>query len=160
MPATFDHRAGALLRDTELQIGVTTDAVSVAGGMRYNGSAFQLLDSKGPYDPRTASLLAHATLFDMPHLIAGTGPMLSGAYRSATYFGGAFLNTETWWTSAAQTIKLASHQLVYTTANYVNPAQEIWTLFDGTAAANVVRRVTDSLTYVGISEVGRQRSIT
>ena len=160
MPATFDHRAGALLRDTELQIGTTPDAVSVPGGMRYNGSAFQLLDARGQYDPRTAAILAHATLFDMPHLIAGTGPILNGAYRTATYFGGAFLNTETWWTSTAQAVRLAAHGYTYVTANFANPATEFWVLYDGTAAANVVRRVTDTMTYVGVAESSRTRSVS
>lgn len=160
MAQTFDHRAGTAYRDVEYQVASTGAAtvVSAQGGIRYNGSSFQMLDALGQFDPRKQALLDHATVYDMPHVIAGTGPMLQGAYKTQTFVGGVFLDTETWWVSSAQAIKLSSHQMVYQTNNFVNPSQEIWTLFDGTVQNNVLRRVTDLISYSGIAETARQRT--
>jgi hypothetical protein len=161
MPITVDRRPGAAYRETEFQVSSTGAAtvVSAQGGLRYNGSAFQMLDALGQYDPRKQALLDHALTFDMPHLLAGGSPVLQGAFKTQTFYLGAFLNLETWWVSSAQTAKLSTHQFFYNTASYANPSQEVWTLFDGTAQNNILRRVTDVISYSGINETIRQRTI-
>lgn len=158
--ATPDHRAQIAYRDTEVQLGGTgpSTVVSGQGGIRYSGTAFQLLDAAGQYDPRTASILAHASVYDMPHVLAGAGPALNSAYKTQTFYNGVFLNTETWWLNSAQLIKLSTHQFVYGGSSYVNPTREIWTLFDGSAQNNVIKTVSDQIFYSGVVEVGRQRT--
>lgn len=160
MAITVDRRPGSSFREVEFQVASTGAAtvVSAQGGMRYNGTAFQMLDAVGQFDPRTASILAHATTYDLPHIIAGTGPMLQGAYKTQSFVGGAFLSEEIWWTSSAQTIKLSSHAFSYATANFVNPASEIWVLYSGTVTNTVVRKVTDVISYAGIAEISRTRT--
>lgn len=160
MAQTPDHRWQVCARDQEFLVASTgaNAVVSAPGGMRYNGTAIQLRDARGQYDPRTAAILAHATLFDLPHLLAGGSPVLQGAYYTATYYVAAFLNTETWWTGTDQTIKLASHTLTYATASYVNPNSESWVVYDGTTANAVVRTVTDTISYAGIVETSRRRA--
>lgn len=161
---TVDHRSGTAYRDTEFQVASTGTGtvVSGQGGIRYNGSAFQMLDAKGQYDPRTAAknaaVTAHTTVYDLPHVLAGSGPVLQGAYKTQTFYNGAFLNTETWWTSTAQKVKLSEHSFTYTTSNYINPSTESWTLYDGTTANAVVHRIVDTISYSGIVETGRTRS--
>lgn len=160
MAYTIDRRPGTAYRELEYQVASTGpgSVVSGQGGIRYNGAAFQMLDAVGQYDPRTAAILAHATTFDMPHIIAGTGPMLQGAYKTQTFVLGAFLDTETWWASRDQVVKLSTHRFLYSTGNFTNPISEIWTLFSGDASNIPIRTVTDSMVYSGISEVSRTRS--
>lgn len=160
MPATFDHRAGALLRDTELQIGSTTAAVSVAGGLRYNGQAFQLLDASGQYDPRQVWVSPHAFLNDLMHAMGGGGPVLQGAYKVSSYAsGGLFLLSETWFTSSAQATPISRHAFTYPTASYLNPVTESWTVYvSGTST--VAHTITDTMGYTGITEVSRVRTYT
>ena len=160
MAQTSDHRAQICYRDAEVQLGITgaTTVVSAPGGMRYSGAAFQLLDGLGQYDPRTAATLTHATLYDMPHVLNGNGPVLNAAYKTVTYYASAFVNTETWWTSSNQTIKLSSHSFVYAGTNYTNPTTETWTLYDGSSGNNVLHKVTDQMSYAGVNELARSRT--
>jgi len=50
---TPDRRPGALVENIEVQLGINGSAPTVAGALSYNGTAFQLKDAAGVYDPRT-----------------------------------------------------------------------------------------------------------
>lgn len=156
---TFDHRIAGY-RDIEMTIGSTgaNTVVSSQGGIRYNGTAFQMADAQGQFDPRTAFAAIHANLYDLPHIMAGNGPVLSGAVKTVVYVGGVFLLSETWWTSSAQTIAISKHAYTYPPANFTLPTTESWTQYTATGA--VLRTVTDQIQYSGINEVQRIRSVT
>ena len=148
-----------MYKDVEIQLGNSgVSAVSAPGGLRYNGSAFQLLDATGQYDPRLVYQLTHTQLNDMVHVLAGGGPVLNGSFKVTTYLAGIFVATETWYTSAARTIPMFQHRYIYPSGSYINPMAEVWTIYDGTLEAKVVRTLTDTMTYSGVSEISRARS--
>lgn len=160
MPVTQDHRAQICYRDAEVQIGSTgaTTTVSGPGGMRYNGSVFQLLDGTGQYDPRVVYQLTHAQLNDLIHVMGDGGPVLNGAVKVTAYAAGTvFIASETWYTSSAQTTPISLHRYVYPSGSYLNPTQEVWQVYlPGTST--VARTVTDTMVYSGINEISRNRS--
>lgn len=157
MAQTPDHRQTAY-RDLEVNIGSTGAGTMVSGpgGVRYNGSAFQLLDAQGQYDPRLVYQLTHSQLNDLIHVMAGGGPILSGAYKVTTYVAKVFVESETWYTSSPQATPISRRTFIYPSGSSINPTQEVWQVFD--AAGNVAHTVTDVLTFSGITEVARQRS--
>jgi hypothetical protein len=160
MAATQDHRAQICYRDAEVQLGSTgaTTTVSGPGGMRYNGSAFQLLDASGQYDPRLVYQLTHTQLNDLVHAMSDGGPVLNGAYKVIQYAAGTiFVSSETWYTSSSQALPVIRHAFIYPSGSYLNPTNEIWNVYvPGTTT--VARTVNDSIAYAGISEVSRTRS--
>lgn len=160
MAQTQDHRAQIAYRDTEVQIGSSGSAtvVSGVGGMRYNGTAFQLLDSVGQYDPRLAYQLTHAQLNDLIHVMSNGGPVLNAAYKVTAYAGNSlFVASETWYTTSARTIPISQHRFVYPAASFLNPTQEVWVVYTpGTSTA--LHTITDTMTYTGIVETSRTRS--
>ncbi len=158
--ATQDHRAQICYRDSEVQIGSTGAAtvVSGQGGIRYTGSAFQLLDGVGQYDPRVVYQLTHAQLNDLIHVMGGGGPVLNGAVKVTTYVVGTiFVASEAWYTTASHTIPISQHRYVYPSASYLNPTQEVWQVYVPGSAV-VAHTITDTMVYAGITEVSRTRS--
>jgi hypothetical protein len=102
----------------------------------------------------------HATLRQLIHLADGVGgPMEewpSGSYREILPAADPFPTLVTWWVTAAKTKKIVQKDLTYAG---VVPTQIKWTVYaaDGTTA---IASVTDTITYVGVFETSRLRTVT
>ena len=162
MAVTQDHRAQICYRDTEVQIGSTgaSTTVSAQGGLRYNGTSFQLLDGVGQYDPRTVWIAPHELLNDLVHMMHNAGPVLNNAYKLTTYAAGTpFVLSEVWYTSSNQTYPIVSHTFTYPSGSYLNPITEAWSIYLA-GTSTIAHTVTDTISYAGILETSRTRSYT
>lgn len=82
------------------------------------------------------------------------GPTLSGSFRETT--GGVFPSSVIWWDTPAKVTKMAS--LTITRNPNQTPATEVLTAYDtdGTPAITI----TDTITYSGVFESSRARTVT
>lgn len=80
----------------------------------------------------------------------------SGGYREIDGF--PFPQTVTWYTSIAKTVTLTEKTYVY--SGTIVPSQIILRLYDGTVGNNVLRTITDTISYNGVFEISRTRSVT
>lgn len=80
----------------------------------------------------------------------------SGGYREIV--GHPFPQTITWYFDSSKSITLAEKTFVY--SGSVVPSQVILRLYDGTLGNGVIRTITDTISYNGVFEVSRLRSVT
>jgi hypothetical protein len=100
---------------------------------------------------------AHRTLRQLIHFI-GDGPaegFASGAYKETLPAGSIFPTSEVWWESASKLKKIVS---LDTTWTGVNITAEVWKVYD-TDGSTVLATVTDAISYTGIFETDRTRTI-
>jgi hypothetical protein len=161
MPRTPDRDPGTRLEE---KLKLTSDDALTAdtqGEMVYTGSAFSFRDSIGTFDPRSGSGLSeaqHKALRALIHFI-DDGPadgFASGAYHVQLPSGDPFPTSAVWWESAAQTEKIV--ELTITRNANKTPATEVWKMFD-TDGTTVLVTVTDTISYSGIVETTRTRTI-
>lgn len=159
MPTTPDRHPGPLEEPEEIVLG--GDAVgppTTAGAMRYVGGAFALKDSVGVFDPRSGadiSQATHRTLRQLIHFI-DDGPaegFVSGAYRTVT--GTVFPTEIVWWESSAMLKRIVDRVMSWTG---VNLTTDQWRIYD-TDGSTVIATITDAITYSGIFETSRTRTI-
>jgi len=99
----------------------------------------------------------HKTLRQLIHFI-DDGPaegFATGAYKETTPTG-PFPALEVWWESAAKLKKIVQ---LATTWTGVNITQEQWKVYD-VDGSTVLATVTDSISYSGVFETSRTRTIT
>ena len=159
MPLTPDDVYGGITDAAKIVMrneGLTPDA---GGEAVYNGTAWQLRDSLGVYDPRGTgggiSEAQHKALRDLIHFI-DDGPadgFASGAVVDTTY-SGAFPTSTVWYESAARTQRIVQLDVTYTGAL---PTTEVWTMYD-TDGTTVLVTLTDAITYSGALETTRTRT--
>lgn len=157
MPATPSNRPGRLTEDLEIKIEAQATDPADVGVIRYNGSSFRMRDASGVYDPRTGgsglSESAHRALLQLIHFI-DEGPaegFASGATKTVT---GTVFPTQVLWKRADAT-KLVQQDITWTG---VVPTTVEWKMYD-TDGTTVLATVTDTVTYSGVFETGRTRTI-
>ena len=129
---------------------------SVVGAFNFNGSAFQMKDAVGIFDPRASSGVtdaAHKALLHLIHFI-DEGPaegFASGATKTVT---GTVFPTQVLWRRADST-KLVEQNITWTGAKATTVEWKIFAL-DGTT---VLATITDTITYSGPFETSRVRVI-
>ena len=162
MGRTPDRRAGVLYEDAGIIIA-TTVVATAEGEIRYVGGRFSFYDSTGEYDPRSGGGISesqHRTLRQGIHLIDGVGGpfagFTSGAYREALPAADPFPTTITWWVSSSKVDKIVDKTITYN-ANKT-PATIQWRVY-ATDGSTVVETITDTITYSGVFETSRTRTI-
>lgn len=100
---------------------------------------------------------AHQALRQLIHFIDNgpTNGFASGAYRENLPAANPFVTSVTWWTSAAKTNKIVEKLITYTG---VLATAVQWKMYD-TDGTTVLATVTDAITYSGVFESNRTRTI-
>lgn len=159
MGRTPDRRPGALEEDEELRFTSPSGASpTVAGAVTYDSGAgeFKLRDAIGVFNPRASAGFTaedHKALLQLIHFI-DEGPaedFATGATKTVT--GGVF-PTQVLWRRSDNT-KLVQQDVAWTG---VVPTTVTWRVF-GPDGTSVLATVTDTITYSGVFETGRTRSI-
>lgn len=147
-------------REDEAIILDPTQVASADGEIRYTGTRFSLQDSTGEYDPRSGSGLSseqHKTLRQLIHFI-DEGPaegFVSGAYKESSY-SGILLTSAIWWESSSKLKKIVEETLTW---SGILLQTDEWKMYD-TDGSTVLVTVSDAITYSGVFEVSRTRTIT
>lgn len=87
--------------------------------------------------------------------------LISTQHQTAGYReieGFPFPETVTWYTDNTKVIKLVEKEFVYSSSSIV-PDQIILRLYNGTGANTVLRTITDTISYDGVFEISRERSV-
>lgn len=153
MTTTPDRFPGRREED-EILMETNASPLGGQGSISYSGSIFRFEDADGAFDPRFTPD-QHKALRQLIHFI-DSGPaegFASGAYNETTY-SGVFPTAEVWWESAAKLKKIVS---VDTTWSGILITQEVWKMYD--SAGSVLVTVTDSVSYSGILETSRTRTV-
>lgn len=130
--------------------------------MTYDGTSFKLRDAVGTYDPRTGSGISandHKALRQLIHLAEEGGPFegfASGAYQETLPSSSPFPTSIIWWTSSAKTAKIVEETITYNLNKTI--ATDQWKVYD-TDGVTVLATVTDTISYSGIFETHRTRTI-
>lgn len=163
MPRTPDRRPGPLEEDEELRLSGGASIPSVAGGVTFDGTSFWMRDTVGTFNPRSAStgITAddHRTLRQLIHLADEGGPFegfASGAYQETLPAADPFPTSIIWWTSAAKTAKIVEETITYNANKTINTDEWKAYAIDG---STVLATVTDTMTYSGVFETSRTRTI-
>ena len=160
MPRTPDRFPGTR-EDEALQLEATSLA-TVVGEVRFDGTRYSLKDVAGEYDPRSGSGISdaqHKTLLHLIHFI-DEGPaegFTSGATKTVT--GGLFPTLIQW---KRQDATLLVEKIITRSgggATVVAPTPIVWKIYD-TDGSTVLATVSDAITYSGIAEVSRVRTIS
>lgn len=97
----------------------------------------------------------HKVLRQLIHFIEG-GPaegFASGAYREVT--GTVFPTSIVWWEDSGKTKKIVERLITWTG---VNPTTDQWKVYD-TDGSTVLATVTDTISYSGLFETSRTRTV-
>lgn len=162
MPQTPDRRPGALEEDDEIRLITNPTGPSQAGAFNYDGTSFAFRDAAGTYDPRVGSGISattHKTLRQLIHLAEEGGPFegfASGAFQETLPSASPFPTSVIWWTSAAKTAKIVEETITYNANKTV--ATDQWKVYD-TDGTTVLATVTDTISYSGVFETSRTRTI-
>lgn len=102
----------------------------------------------------------HESLRQLIHFI-DEGPahgFASGAYK--TVVGGLFPTAVTWWTDATQTKKVVEKLITRSGGGATNlkPTPIVWKVYD-TDGVTLLQTISDAITYVGVAEANRTRTI-
>lgn len=164
MPRTPDDLQGGITDADLVLINDTAVDPSGVGEITYNTGAFKARDSVGVFNLRTGSGISaadHKTLRQLIHFI-DSGPaegFASGAYKEVT--GGVFPTSVIWYTDATKTSKIVEKTITRSGggATNVKPTPVVWKIYD-TDGTTVLATVSDAITYSGVFETSRTRTIT
>jgi len=174
--ARFDGTTGTVIQNSgvtlddsdfvsgvnELKLDTEAGTPSAAGALRYNGTSWQLRDSAGTFDPRSGSGISeagHKVLRQLIHLADGGGPFegfTSGAYLETLPSADPFPTSWIWWTDSGKTDKIVEETVTYNANKTINTDE--WKVYD-TDGSTVLATVTDTITYSGVFETSRTRTI-
>lgn len=101
----------------------------------------------------------HRTIRQLIHLAEEGGPFegfASGAYQETLPAGDPFPTSIIWWTSSAKTEKIVEESVTYNSNKTI--ATDQWKVYaaDG---STVLATVTDTISYSGVFETSRTRTI-
>jgi hypothetical protein len=128
--------------------------------IRYVSGSFRMKDSTGVFDPRAGSGLSeagHKVLRQLIHFI-DNGPaegFASGAYRETLPSADPFPTSVIWYTDSGKTDKIVEKLITYTG---VVPTQIQWKMYD-VDGSTVLATITDAISYSGVFETSRTRTI-
>lgn len=105
----------------------------------------------------------HRTLRQLIHFI-DDGPaegFTSGAYRETTPSGSLFPTSIIWWESSSKVNKIVEKTITRSGGGATNlaPTPIVWKVYD-TDGSTVLVTISDAITYSGIIETSRTRTIT
>lgn len=105
----------------------------------------------------------HKTLRQLIHFI-NDGPaegFASGAYQETLPSASPFPTSITWWESSSKLKKIVEKLITRTGggATNVTPTPIVWKIYD-TDGTTVLAQVSDAITYSGVFETSRTRTIT
>lgn len=121
-----------------------------------NPTAVSLTDLIAGSSGLTAT--AHQALRQLIHFIED-GPatgFATGAYKETLPSADPFPTSFIWWTSAAKTAKIVELTITYNSNK--TPSAEEWKMYD-TDGTTVLSTVTDAISYSGVFETTRTRTI-
>ena len=100
----------------------------------------------------------HRTIRQLIHFIdeGPAGGFASGAYREQLPSGSIFPTSVIWWESSSKLKKIVERTLTWTG---VNVTTSVWEIYD-TDGSSVLATVSDSISYTGVVETNRTRTIT
>jgi hypothetical protein len=160
VPRTPDRRGGAPLREEEgAYFDEQAAPASVEGQYVYYAGRWSFFDSTGEFDPRSGGGISeaqHKTLRHLIHFIKDgpAGGFASGAYKETTYTG-IKATSEIWYVDATKAKKIVE---LTTTWTGIKITAEEWKVYD-TDGTTVLATVTDAITYTGLKETSRTRTI-
>jgi hypothetical protein len=159
VPRTPDRTPGPSIEE-ELQLEDNASDPSVVGGITQNAGVLKGRDSVGVFDLRSGTGLsesAHKTLRHLIHFIddGPAGGFASGAYKETLPSASVFPTSEIWWESSSKLKKIV--ELTTTWAGSKITAEE-WKMYD-TDGSTVLVTVTDAISYSGVFETTRTRTI-
>lgn len=148
----------------------TSDDAAVRVEREATTGKLKFVDSNFPAGKTLAELAAsgsgvseatHVALRQLIHFI-DDGPgdgFASGAHKVVT--GGAFPTAVTWWTSSAQTHKIVEKIITRSGggATNVTPTPIVWRMYDADGST-ILATVSDAVTYSGVFETSRTRTIS
>lgn len=146
--------------DEILWLDQSTDPTQ-EGMSKYVNGDFRFQDQYGVFNPRTGGGITeeeHKVLRQLIHFI-DDGPaegFTSGAYKETLPAGDPFPTSEIWYTNSGKTDKIVE---LLTTWTGVNITQEKWKIYD-TDGSTVLWTITDAISYSGVFETSRTRTIT
>ena len=164
MPRTPDQFPGERIEESILfesgsQFPQAAGEVLYATGT-ISGSGFFFNEEGNVSGPASSFLKSgsHASLRQLIHLADGDGPyegFASGAVLD-TGPAGAFPTASIWYTDATKTKKIVSQIVTYNGNHTI--ATEQWQAYD-VDGSTVLATVTDTITYQGMFETGRTRTL-
>jgi hypothetical protein len=131
-----------------------------------SGDDMTFKDSNNPTAKTLSELLAgsggltesgHRLLRQLIHFI-DEGPaegFVSGAYKETLPSGDVFPTSVIWWESSSKLKKIVERTLTWTG---VNLTTSVWEIYD-TDGSTVIATITDAISYSGIFETTRTRTI-
>jgi hypothetical protein len=167
MPRTPDRRAGPL-DEEEILLETTTYTTdpTVVGAIRYHQTegAFKAKDGTGVFNLRSGSGLSESQHKALRHLIhfIDNGPadgFSSGAYKETLPTADPFPTSIIWWESSSKLKKIVEKTITRSGggATIAAPTPIIWEMYGSDGL--IVARATDDVTYSGVFELSRVRTI-
>lgn len=163
MGKTPDRRPGHLEEDAEVFLAANASGPSEAGAFNFDGSDFKFRDSIGTFNPRTGGSgiteTQHRTLRQLIHLAEEGGPFegfASGAYQETLPSADPFPTSIIWWTDNTKVDKIVEETITYNANKTINTDE--WKVYD-VDGSTVLATVTDTMTYSGVFETSRTRTI-
>jgi hypothetical protein len=162
VPRTPDRQPGALEEDEEIRLLANPTGPTVAGAFNYDGTDFKMRDAAGTFNPRTGGSglteSQHRTVRQLIHLAEEGGPFEgfpSGVYQE-TLPTGPFPTSVIWWTDSGKTDKIVEETITYNANKTINTDE--WKVYD-IDGSTVLATVTDTISYSGVFETSRTRTI-
>jgi hypothetical protein len=161
MPTTPDRFPGAR-EEEELRLAPESTDPTTVGAMRNVSGAFRMRDNTGVFDPNFGGS-AHPILRQLIHFI-DNGPaegFASAAFRETLPAASPFPTSVIWWESAAKLKKIVEKTITRSGggATNVTPTPIVWKVYD-TDGSTVLATVSDAITYSGVFETSRTRTIS
>jgi len=119
-------------------------------------------DAAGTFDPRGSAGISettHKTLRQLIHLAEEGGPFegfASGAYQETLPAADPFPTSIIWWEDNTKVKKIVEETITYNANKTVNTDE--WKVYDADGST-VLATVTDTISYSGIFETSRTRTI-
>lgn len=162
MPFTPDRHPGES-RTEGVLLDEAASNPTVAGGVRYVSGSFQMKDSLGVFNPRSGGSglteADHKTIRQLIHLADEGGPFegfASGAYQETLPSADPFPTSVIWWESSDKLKKIVEETITYNSNKTISTDQ--WKVYD-TDGTTVLATVTDTISYSGVFETSRTRTI-
>lgn len=138
---------------TDLLSGDASTAITIGTGLGLIGTTLEVTSA-----PTGITANGHKILRQLIHL-ANQGPyegFASGAYQETLPAAAVFPTSFIWWESAAKIKKIVEETVTYNPTGTI--ATDEWKVYD-TDGVTVLATVTDAITYSGVFELSRTRTI-
>jgi len=149
----FYYKAGAL------SVGLDPTGMIHVVSNNVQDAIFEL-DSAVGTGSSGITALEHKTLRQLIHLADEGGPyegFTTGAYQETLPASNAFPTSIIWWTSSAKLAKIVEESITYNANKTI--ATDNWKVYN-TDGSTLLAEITDTVTYSGVFELYRTRSIT